>query len=299
MNLHRLLAFFLALALGCPALATTVAAAVPVGRIQWLMAEEPSQPDAQGRLRLTPTEKVLAYLTRAWPEVPQTIVSVSIKRGARMLADGEPACHAAMLRTAAREREFYFVNTALLPPQQLVLRKEDLSRLPRNAAGEADLAALLARPALHGALIEGRSYGDAVDLMLARRPADSGLELFSIRGYSGGRLLPMLALRRIDYTIEYPGVVASLRARTPEITAGLQTLPIQGTSALLTVGIACPRTPWGLAAAQGIDHVLGTPEAAAMLRESIEVLLTPAPGAAQRAQLEAFFKARARPMPVR
>ncbi|MET0519545.1 MAG: TIGR02285 family protein [Burkholderiaceae bacterium] len=277
--------------------ASADAGTTPVGRIQWLMTEEPSRPDGAGEVRLSPTEKLLAYLARAWPAVAQTLVSANIKRSMQMLEGGEHACHASLVRTPERERLLYFANTVVLPPQQLVMRAADAARLPRNTAGEVDLAALLARPRLRGALIEGRSYGQTVDRMIARRPADSGLQLYSLRGYAGGRLLPMLSMERIDYTMEYPGVLAMLQARTPDMTA-LRGLPVQGSSELLRIGVACPRTPWGLAAAQGVDRVLGTPEGAAMLRASIEVLLTPDLGAAQRARLEAFFRARARPMPV-
>jgi len=295
MNPLRLPALLFMLFISAPA---TAAAEPPVRHIDWLMTEEPAEPNAQGRLQLSPTEQLLAYIARQWPQVEHRIVSANIKRSMQLLQAGQPVCHAALVRTPERERLLHFIDTVVLPQQQLLVRPDDLARLPRNAEGEVDLAAVLADRQLRGALIEGRSYGQAIDQMLARRPAGSGLELLPVRGYSSGRLLPMLAMGRIDYTIEYTGVIAAMRARDPAMPA-LRVLPIQGASELLPIGIACPRTAWGLAASRGIDKVLGTPDAAARLRASIESLLPPDLSAAQRARIDAFFRQRAKPALVR
>lgn len=172
-----------------------------------------------------------------------------------------------------------------------------LPRLPRNAAGEVELERLLADPALRGALIDGRSYGAFLDRTIAARPRDAALKRYGERDF-GSQMLGMLAADRADWAIEYD---ISLR-QSPEaerLTAALQSVPIAGASDPMIAGIACPRTPWGLAAIRRVDAVLGTPAGAQMLREALERWTTPEVRSHYAAQIEAFYRERARPAVIR
>lgn len=72
-------------------------------------------------------------------------------------------------------------------------------------------------------------------------------------------------------------------------------MPIQGATEAPVVGIACPRTPWGLADTQAIDQVIGTPAGAAELRRT--TIGWPSSEAQQRmaTPINQFYQRRALP----
>lgn len=258
---------------------------VTVDRITWLTSDNStvSNPGVNGV-----TDRLVSYLTVWWPGVKHEVLVANTKRSWQMLEDGQQVCRANVVRTPEREKLVYFTNTQLTPPPQLVVRRDRLSRLPRNAAGEVLLPALLADVGLRGALVDGRSYGNAIDDMLAHRPAHGNVTLYSPRDF-GGRMLQMISLDRADYSIDSD--MALLMMGEPK---DLMTVPIRGASELVMAGIACPRTPWGWSAIQGIDRALGRPEGAATLRRGLMRWLTPETRAHYGPQLEQFYRERAR-----
>ena len=235
------------------------------------------------------TGHVITYLDKRWPGVRHEIVFANAKRSWQMIENGDEVCRANVVRTPERERAAYFINTQLTPPPQLIVRRELLKRLPRTGAGEVLLPRLLADTSMRGALIDGRSYGPVLDEALAARPADSAVSLYSPKDF-GARLLQMISLGRADYSVELD--MALVMAGHP---ADLVSVPIQGASELVMAGIACPRTPWGLAAIRGIDKAYGRPEGAASLRKGLMHWLTPETRAHYAARFDAFYRERARP----
>lgn len=261
--------------------------AVTVTTITWLASDHAPQmtgADASGV-----TGRVISYLDKRWPGVRHEIVFANAKRSWQMIENGEPVCRANVVRTPERERAAYFTNTQLTPPPQLIVRRELLQRLPRNGAGEVLLPRLLADTSMRGALIDGRSYGPVLDDMLAARPADNAVSLYSPKDF-GARLLQMISLGRADYSVELD--MALVMAGRP---ADLISVPIQGASDLVMAGIACSRTPWGLAAIRGIDKAYGRPEGAASLRKGLMHWLTPEARLHYAARFDAFYRERAKP----
>lgn len=258
-----------------------------VTKITWLASDHApamSGVDASGV-----TSRVIAYLGKQWPQVQHEIVFANAKRSWQMIESGDEVCRANMVRTPEREKVAYFINTQLTPPPQLVVRRDKLAKLPRNAAGEVPLPRLFADTGLRGALIDGRSYGPALDELIAARPANSAVALYSPKDF-GARILQMISLGRADYSIDQD--MALVMAGNPK---DLVTVPIQGASELVMAGIACPRTPWGLAAIRGIDRAYGRPEGAASLREGLMRWLTPETKAHYAARFDAFYRERAKP----
>lgn len=269
-----------------PSASSPAPAAVTVDRITWLTSDNStaSNPGVNGV-----TDRIVSYLAVWWPGVKHEVLIANTKRSWQMLEDGQQVCRANVVRTPEREKLVYFTNTQLSPPPQLVVRRDRLSRLPRNAAGEVLLPQLLADDSLRGALVDGRSYGTAIDEMLARRPAHSNVSLYSPRDF-GGRLLQMISLDRADYSIDSD--IALLMMGEPK---DLMTVPIRGASELVMAGIACPRTPWGWSAIKGIDRALGRPEGAATLRRGLMRWITPETRAHYASQLDQFYRERAKP----
>lgn len=267
--------------------AATTAAAPAVTKITWLASDH--APQMKGADASGVTGRVTAYLTRQWPGVQHEVVFANAKRSWQMIENGEEVCRANLVRTPEREKVAYFTNTQLTPPPQLIVRRDRLKRLPRNAAGEVQLPRLLADTSLRGALIDGRSYGPAIDEQLAARPAASAVALYSPKDF-GARVLQMLSLDRADYSVDQDMAIV-MAGNPPDLVS----VPIQGASELVMAGIACPRTPWGLAAIRGIDKAYGRPEGAANLREGLMHWLTPETKAHYAARLDAFYRERAKP----
>jgi len=281
------------------ALATLAGAAEPppqITQITWLSADPPpSMGNTKPGTGLA--GRLVGFMVQQWPEVKHEIVPANAKRSWQLLAQGEQVCHASSLRTPERERVAYFTNTQLGPPLQLVVRRDKLAALPRNAANEVDMGRLLADSRLRGAMVAGRSYGAFVDAMLTARSTTKTVVFYAAADY-GSKILPMLAVGRADYTVEQDMALSVGRAANPRLDE-LQSLPIQGASEPIHAGVACPRTAWGLAAIREIDKRLGTPTGAEMLRESFGRWITPEVRLRYGAKVDVFYKERAKPSVIR
>lgn len=283
------------LALACVAGASRAAEAPPpvVDAITWVVSNTLAVPDGE-RLR-RPADELTQWLQARLPAVAFKPVVANAERSWALIREQQHACHAGAARTAERERLAYFTNTWLVPPPQLIVRHEHRAALPLDASGAVDLEALLGDASLRGVVTQGRSYGPALDAMLGASPVNAQLrKVFG--GDYGSNLLPMLIQGRADYTLDYPNTLVAFASR-PAGDTPLAALPVKGASEPVISGIACPRTPWGQAAIRLIDAALGTPEGAAMLRDTLRVSLPPDTQRAYRDAWDSFFKLRARPTP--
>lgn len=261
----------------------------------WLLPDfAPAAIPVNGRPTDGITDRVVLYLVSQWPEVRHRFLPANAKRGWQILEQGdERACHGALLRTPEREKHAYFTLTHVVPPLQLVVRRERLDAVPRNAEGEALVPQLLAERRLRGAITAGRSYSAAIDAMLAARPVDSALATYSLVDF-GGRVLQMLALDRADFSFEFDFALRYAQEREAAMR-GLVALPVAGATRPLPAGVACPRNAWGLETIRHIDALLATPAAVRQLREAQERWLTPETLERYRPQMETFYRERLKP----
>lgn len=264
-----------------------------VDSITWLVSNTMAVPD--GDVMRRPADELTQWLQARLPEVAFKPVVANAERSWALIREQQPVCHAGAARTPERERLAYFTNTWLVPPPQLIVRQDRRALLPLDARGAVDLDALLADASLRGVLPQGRSYGPVLDALLAAQPAAPQLQRV-FGGDYGSHLLPMLTQGRADYTLDYPNMLVTLASR-PDSDMQLVALPVKGASDPVVSGVACPRTAWGLAAIRLIDRALGTPEGAALLRDTLRVSLPPDTQRAYRDAWDAFFKRRARPTP--
>lgn len=283
-------------ALGLALLATAAAAraadAPPrVETITWLVSNSMAVPDGEQMRR--PADELTQWLQARLPGVQFEPTPANAERSWALIRQRQRVCHAGAARTPERERLAVFTNTWLVPPPQLIVRRDRRDALPLDAQGAVDLPALLRDGSLRGIVTQGRSYGPALDRLLDAAPAGPQLQ-HAYGGDYGSQLLDMLAQGRADYTIDYPNVLVAHRAAAD---GALAALPILGASEAVVSGIACPRTPWGQAAIHLIDTALGTPEGAAMLRDTLRISLPLDTQNAYREAWDAFFRQRARPTP--
>ncbi|WP_457389623.1 hypothetical protein [Roseateles sp. P5_E1] len=278
---------------------TGLAADAPpaVDSILWLVSNTMVVPD--GDVMRHPADELTRWLQARLPGVALQPTVANAERSWVLIRERRRACHAGAARTPERERLAYFTDTWLVPPPQLIVRRDRRAALPLDANGAVDLKALLADASLRGVLAQGRSYGPALDALIKAQPAGPQVQhLFG--GDYGSSLLPMLMQRRADYTLDYPNVLIAQASQPADEQSGepaLAALPIKGASEAIVSGIACPRTAWGHAAIRIIDAALGTPEGAAMLRDTLRISLPPDTQRAYLDVLDDHFNRRARPTP--
>lgn len=281
-----------------PVLALLAALLVPGvqarDKMTWLMPDiPPASMPVDGKPTNGIADLIVLYISAHWPEVDHQFIYANPKRTWLMIERGERACVVAALRNAERDRLAYFVDTNLVPPLQLVVQESALQRLPLNAHGEADLQKVLADPTLRGMVVERRSYGAAVDELLARRPPGSRLETTSVGDY-GRNVLKLLTHGRVDYTLDYDYALQYASRLAPEV-GRLQTVPIAQNNKPMLGGIACPRNAWGMATAKRIDQIVGTPEGAAAMIKAQNSWHTRASQQRYAAQISEFQRQRAKP----
>ena len=175
----------------------------------------------------------------------------------------------------------------------MLVRRDKLDLVPRNSADEVDLVLLFKKAQLRGAVARGRSYGETLDAVLAQQPRGPYLADYATQGF-GERLQDMLARGRADFWIDVSGALLHMQARDLPVEDFIA-LPIQGSTQPLRLGIACPRTPWGLAASRAIDQVLGTPEGAAHLQQAGAGSFGPEALKRLGPQIEQFYQRRSKP----
>jgi uncharacterized protein (TIGR02285 family) len=274
-----------------------------VDKITWLMPEldtvaPPSPGAASVPVRRGLAQPLSDYLAAHWgTPAKHEVLIANVKRSWRMVEDGEPACHLGVLRTPEREAVAYFFDTHLIPPHQLMVRRSALPKVPRLPDGDADLEKIWAEKQLRGALVAGRSYGRALDALLARRPPGA-VDEYTTSDF-GGNMLSMIAIGRADYTIEFDFVLANqqeLRAagggasgNGKVSTADLVSVPIEGFSSPVISGIACPRNAWGKRTIEQVERILSTPQARQFMRDEFISHLSPEAQARYGSRIDAFY----------
>ncbi len=294
-RLARSTAQALVLALGWAAGSQPAGGAESVQQITWLSGYRSAHDVNTAELQMA--TQLLQFMAKALPQVQFNPDHSNARRAWQQIADGAHVCQPSSVRTPEREKIAYFTDTLLGPPLQLIARRDKLAELPHNAAGEIDLAALLADQRTRGALVDGRSYGRVVDQILAQNPSAQGITRYASSDF-GSQILAMLALSRADWSIGYDTSLSESQREDPQLRQ-LTSHPIAGATEMVRAGVACPRTPWGLAAIRSIDRALGTPAGAAMLKEQALYWLTPEARQHYAAQFDAFYRERAKPSVIR
>ncbi len=206
-------------------------------------------------------------------QMPATVehrfTEAGLARFESMARQGEAVCSMFHVRTPERLQWLHF--THLLPPMDsrdvhVVVR---LNALPRfTESGQTlQLSELLRRKELTGLLPRERSYGRRIDGLL-QAAGDAAPKTVNV-GHNM-HVLPMLRAGRMDYTLEYPSVLAEYLRTNPD-GPPLTALPlVEGHSTNLATA-ACSRSPAGRQAIEAIDAAVRSlarsPRRDALIRE--------------------------------
>lgn len=178
------------------------------------------------------------------------------------IAHGRNLCTAPLLRNAERDQVGYFVPLLMSPPMQVVMRADDVQRLPL-INGELWLEQLLSSELLGGFAIQ-RIYPATLQVRLAQEAQLVGVNITA----NGDRLLLMLSHKRFDYTFEYPTTLVGFTRLYPQQSA-LLSVPLADFTELPVFGSYCTRNDWGRAMSLRIDTAA---RALAAEPQSIEAL---------------------------
>ena len=192
-------------------------------------------------------------------QVPGGVARLSLgpaaARPRALVRQGETVCSLLHVRTPERLQWLYFTHLypALASRQiHVIVRQDQLHRFASTDGQPLQLAELLQRQDLSGLLPRNRSFGPRIDQLL-KAAGEQGPKTLAL-GRST-HVLAMLKAGRMDYTLEYPGVVDEFQHSHPD-GAELARLPLaEGRSTALATA-ACSRNPAGRQAIAAIDQVV-------------------------------------------
>ena len=239
-------------------------------------------------------DATIRLLMSLWPEVNHKFVFANSKRTWMILGDKSESCFVGALQTPEREKLAYFTPVAVLPPLQIVVRKDVADKVPLNANGEVLLADLLASSTLKGILVAKRSYAPLVDDAIANRPHADAVSFVQV-GNLGTSIPRMLASKRGDYSIEYDFTLNYQRKISYPELEELVTLPIAASTRFVTWNVVCPRSPWGQKTIRHIDSILTQPGVAQSIRGYITPWLSMANVERYKEDMNAFVRRRGKP----
>jgi uncharacterized protein (TIGR02285 family) len=185
------------------------------------------------------------------PEIHHIFIEAGLSRFEALARQGDAVCSMFHVKTPERLQWMYF--TSLMPPMDsrdlhVVVRGDALRRFTEH--GQAvQLAELLRRPDLVGLLPRGRAYGPRIDGLL-QAAGDAGPK--DVTTGRVAHLLPMLRAGRMDYTLEYPSVVAEYLRENPNGPALVELPIVEGRSTNVATA-SCARSPAGRRAIEAID----------------------------------------------
>ncbi|MBA5608285.1 TIGR02285 family protein [Duganella sp. FT3S] len=259
----------------------------------WLTDFPPYSHPIDGRPGTGAVDQVLRGVVANWPE--KTTHQFRIANTARIWTSidiGTEACYTSALRTPQRDRQAYLSDVFMLPPIQLIVRKDRLTEVPMNSNGEVQFNALIMKRNINGALVAGRAYGTELDAALASNAHGANLK-FTGATVLGTNIFKMIAAGRVDYTLDYDFILAYQMMDTSALKT-LVTLPIDIANTPLIGSFACPRTPWGKKMIDRIDYIVSQLAQDTHYRDQFDRWLTPATKSRYAAEFDEFYKKRAR-----
>jgi uncharacterized protein (TIGR02285 family) len=264
-----------ALLLAGPLRPAAAQGAAPAAPMRWLVQDLPPAfsyqnghaPQQVSDLGNGEVDGFLRLLIAQMPQYRHEFVEAGLARFESLVRQGQGICSLLHVRTPERLSWLYY--THLFPPLlsrqiHVVVRGDQLARFETQGQ-PLQLPELLQRGELVGLLPKDRSFGPRIDALLQAQGALAPKRIATGRS---SNLLAMLRAGRMDYTLEYPTIVAEfLRASG---SAELVALPLAEGRSTAVATAACGRNAEGRLAIEAIDlavrRIAQDPQREALLR---------------------------------
>lgn len=241
----RLAAFALLMCLSVPLRATEVVWAIVDGAPYHLDGAGGPAKTAD-ELGQGITDHLIRGLVARMPRFQHRLLYTSRSRMWKEIAGGQLLCYADAVKTPQRLGWAHF--TVVTPPmrQLLVTRAGTL-----RGTEEQQLAQVLADVSLRGVFVPDRSYGLAMDDLIAA----AGAHVRRMAVPASPQLLRMLEAGRMDYVVEYPPAIQHwLERLQPRPALDFHLLAEDRNSA--PGHVACTRGAWGLEVIKAVDQAM-------------------------------------------
>lgn len=187
-----------------------------------------------------PFAGIYRELMEAMPRYQHRFIRVSFLRGERLFRSHKGYCTILLQKSPERDEYLYFGDEiARSFPVGLVTLEEAEKNLPK-VAGEVDLEALLAAGPFRLGVVQGRSYSQAVDRVLAGSKVATRI----VGDRATGNLFLMLEKKRVDGVLAYYLEMADYRKETLA-PASVRFTAIKGLPPFISLWPSCERSPWG------------------------------------------------------
>ncbi len=158
-------------------------------------------------------------------------------------------CNCMTIKTESRDELAVFSEPfSIALAVSVIMRKDAAKKLgfPKSVS----LVSLLKDSRFKGNLIEGRSYSQKIDTLLAAHEKNSNI---TRQVLSGDNSVLMLIYNRIDYILEYPVLLdTNFSGQTQKEIDTLVAIPIKEIDPYYLVYVACTKNDWGK---KMIEHI--------------------------------------------
>lgn len=201
-------------------------------------------------------DRMLPLLMQALPQYEHSVVRVNRARASQMLQEAPLSCDPTLLWTAERSQSVVYSMPVLASQTNgLIIRRQDRHGFNTFIHhGELDLPAVLASPNIKIGRVAERSYGMAIDTMLAAAPKGA------VNAHHGNdavaSLLQMQQHGRLDGVLGYWPEALYLAPQEQISANDLLFLPVRGVPRYQPVYVGCSNTPDGRTVVEQLNRVL-------------------------------------------
>lgn len=219
--------------------------------ITWYAYHQPPASILEGEYQgLGFMDQSLDLLIKALPQYEHHKVKVTVNRLVQQLKLKQKACAFGLYKTPQRESFILFSETALMHRNlRVLMHKSTFNRL--ELPTKIKLEQLFNKHNLTTYIVEGRSYGTAIDAVLEKYPYNV-MKRSSSSNYG---LYQMLERKRLDFVIDYPST-ASYALDSHLLKFDYQLLEIEGLTPFSSSGIGCSKSNWGEKVVADINKAL-------------------------------------------
>lgn len=195
---------------------------------------------------------VIKYFGKELLQYDMHVINMNRKRFWHELKRGQNYCEVAMIKTVNRQKFAYFsIPVLLIPPAKIVFNRVHWITLGKP--NSLRLSSLLENRNLTGGIPSERSYGHIIDTLLHQyeNKPEANIRRKVIRLPA---LYSMVAMNRLDYTIDYEPLVSFLSPETGR--SNLVIVDIEEELKYHPLYVACTKNDWGERVIGDINKVL-------------------------------------------